>query len=308
MRGWILIFYAGIFQLSLAQNAEIAFRLAEKDLIPEGITFDPLTKSFYVSSINKRKIVKIDERSKVSDFISSGQDGIGEVLGLKIAEGKLWSCSNLSNDTISKAMIHQFDLSSGKLIRKWILPIKGERHLFNDLAITAHGEAYISDSDFGAIYRVSANEERPELWIKDIRLRDINGITVVKDGDIVANASNGFYKMNSVTKEVKELPFPGYFPLGIDGLCTYQQSLIGIQNVVFPVSINQYYLNSDLDQIDRARVLVANHPKFDIPTTGAVAGDWFYFIANSQLFNFERGKIKDPLKLKEVLIMRVRLN
>jgi hypothetical protein len=308
MRGWILIFYTGISQLSVAQNAEVAFRLVEKDLIPEGITFDPSTKSFYVSSINKRKIVKIDELRKVSDFISSGQDGIGEVLGLKVAGGKLWSCSNLSNDTISKAMIHQFDLSNGKLIRKWILPIKEERHLFNDLAITAHGEAYISDSDFGAIYRVSTSEEKPELWIKDTRLRDINGITVVKDGDIVANASNGFYKMNPVTKEVKELPFPGYFPLGIDGLCTYQQSLIGIQNVVFPVSINQYFLNSDLDQIDKARVLVANHPKFDIPTTGTVAADWFYFIANSQLFNFEKGKIKDPLKLKEVLIMRVRLN
>jgi len=53
---------------------------------------------------------------------------------------------------------------------------------------------------------------------------------------------------------------------------------------------------------------VANYPKFDVPTTGTVAGDWFYFIANSQLLNFEKGKVKEPLKLKEVLIMKVHLD
>jgi len=308
MRGWFLPFFLVAFQLSLAQNAEIAFRLAERDLIPEGITFDPSTKSFYVSSINKRKIVKIDERRNVSDFISSGQDGIGEVLGLKVAEGKLWSCSNLSTDTISRAMIHQFDLTHGKLIRKWILQVQGEPHLFNDLTISATGEAFISDSDYGAIYRVSQEAEKPEPWIQDNRLRDINGITMVTGGNIVVNASHGFYQINPITKKIKDLPFAGYFPLGVDGLCTYQQSLIGIQNVVFPASVNQYYSNITFDRIERARVLAANHEKFDIPTTGTVAEDWFYFIANSQLSNFENGKIKEPSKLKEVLIMRVRLN
>ncbi len=150
--------------------------------------------------------------------------------------------------------------------------------------------------------------EEPQLWIKDDRLRDINGIAIMKDGAIVVNASAGFYKINPTTKEIKTFPFAGYFPLGIDGLSTYQRSLIGIQNVVFPVSINQYYLNSTFDKIEKARVLVANHPQFDIPTTGAVAGDWFYFIANSQLLNFEGGKIKNPSKLSEVLIMKVKLN
>src|SRR5882762_11191566 len=105
MKGWILFLLSAAFHLSFAQHVEIAFRLSEKDLIPEGIAFDPLTKSFYVSSINKRKIVKVDETGSVSDFISSRQDGIGEVLGLKVAQGKLWSCNNLSTDTMSQAMI-----------------------------------------------------------------------------------------------------------------------------------------------------------------------------------------------------------
>jgi hypothetical protein len=308
MRRWILLLFIAAHQWVFGQNIEIAFRLDEKDLIPEGITFDPATKSFYVSSINKRKIVRIDENRKVTDFISTGQDGIGEVLGLKVAGGTLWACSNLSSDTISMSMVHQFNLSNAKLIRKWILHVKGESHLFNDMAISMGGDIFISDSNFGAVYRISLEAKRPELLVKDAQLRDINGIAMLEDGDIVVNASFGFYKINPTTAQIKTLPFIGYYPLGIDGLSTYQQSLIGIQNVIFPISINQYYLNSALDQIDSARVLAANHSKFDIPTTGVVVGDWFYFIANSQLSNFEKEKIKDYIKLKEVLIMRVKLN
>lgn len=308
MKIWIAFLLSTVCQLSFGQKVEIAFRLHEKDLIPEGIAFDPATKSFFIGSINKRKIVKVDQQNRVSNFISTGQDGIGEVLGLKVVDQKLWACNNLQSDTSSQAMIHQFDLTNGKLVRKWIFKFKEEKHLFNDLAIAYDGSAFISDSDFGAIYQVGNELEEPQLWIKDDRLRDINGIAILSDGAIVVNASFGFYKINTNTKEIKSLPFAGYFPLGIDGLSFYKQSLIGIQNVVFPVSVNQYYLNSTFDRIEKARVLVANHPQFDIPTTGTVANEWFYFITNSQLLNFEKGKVKEPSKLREVIIMRVKLN
>jgi len=308
MKGWISVLLGAIIQFSFGQSAEIAFRIVEKDLIPEGITYDPLTKTFYIGSINKKKIVKVGETGNVSDFVFAGQDGTGEVLGLKVANGKLWACNNLSIDTTSRAMIHQFDLANGKLAHKWILQVPGENHLFNDLAISLVGEAFISDSDYGAVYRVSENIKKPELWIKDNRLKGINGIAILPDGHIVVNASYGFYKIDVLTKQIKTLPFDGYFPLGIDGLSIHHQSLIGIQNVVFPASVNQYYLNNTFDRIEKARVLVADHEKFDIPTTGTIVGDWFYFIANSQLLNYENGKVKEPTKLKEVLIMKVRLN
>ena len=45
MKGCLSILLGAIIQLSFGQNVEIAFRLTEKDLIPEGITFDPEVKS-----------------------------------------------------------------------------------------------------------------------------------------------------------------------------------------------------------------------------------------------------------------------
>lgn len=292
---------------SFCQKAETAFRIPEKDLIPEGITYDPATRSFFVSSIIRRKIVKVDEQRKSSDFVSSGQDGIGEVLGLKIVNGKLWACSNLPDQDPSVSMMHQYDIATGKLVKKWVLPPSKEHHLFNDLAVTKGGDAFITDSDFGAVYHVNSQLDEPELWAKDARLRDSNGIALLTDESVVV-AATGFSKIDTKTKEITSLPFGAYFTLGVDGMCLYKQSLVGIQNVSFPVSINQYYLDASLSKVERARVILADHPQFDIPTTGVIVDNWFYFIANSQLLNFEKGHVKDPSKLQEVLIMRAKLD
>jgi hypothetical protein len=67
-------------------------------------------------------------------------------------------------------------------------------------------------------------------------------------------------------------------------------------------------LNATYDKIESARVLVADHPLFDIPTTGVIVDDWFYFIANSQMGNLQKDKIIDPSRLRDVLIMKIKLN
>lgn len=303
---WLIFLLAS--QPLEAQSVEVAFRISEKDLIPEGIAYDATSKSFFVSSIHKNKIIRIDERNKVTDFIKSGKEGIGQALGMKVSDGKLWVCSNTGKGNAQdRSMVHAFDLASGDLVSKWILP-PGEIHLFNDLALDSHGHVIVSDSDFGAIYRVNPKSSNLELLIKDARLQYVNGITMAPDDAVIVNTFKGFFKINTATQELKALPFPNYYVIGIDGLCFYKQSLVGIQNVTYPVSINQYQLNATFDKIESARVLLADHPLFDIPTTGVIVDDWFYFIANSQMKNLDRDKIKDLAKLKEVLIMKIKLN
>jgi DNA-binding beta-propeller fold protein YncE len=304
----LVVSFLGFLQLP-AQEAEIAFRIAEKDLIPEGIAFDPDSKSFFVSSIHKNKVIRINPDKRITDFIVSGHEGIGQVLGMKVSDGKLWVCSNTGEgNPQGQSMVHVFDITGRILSKKWILQSTGEIHLFNDLVIGSNGDVFISDSDYGAIYRVNNTLKNPELLIKDQRLNYANGITLTPNDEVIVNTFKGFFKINTITRELKALPFPNYYVIGIDGLSFYKQSLIGIQNITYPVCINQYNLNSSFDKIENAQVLVSNHPLFDTPTTGVVVDDWFYFIANSQMSNLDKDKIKDPAKLKEVLIMRIKLN
>ncbi|MCI0751313.1 MAG: hypothetical protein L0Y35_05710, partial [Flammeovirgaceae bacterium] len=94
------------------------------------------------------------------------------------------------------------------------------------------------------------------------------------------------------------------------GLYNYRGSIVGVQNVLFPEAIHQLELSEDDDKITKVKLLSAFDPHLNIPTTGAFAEHTFYFIGNSQLLQIigTKGKIKEPEKLTETYIMKIRLN
>lgn len=292
------------------QKPELAFTIHEKDFIPEGIAYNTVDKSFYVGSIHRRKIVKITSSGVVSDFVKSNQDSIGMVIGLRIDEANqhLWVCNNQGEGIVGgRAFVHQYDLTSGKLVMKYVIQGVGETHFFND-AVLANAHAYVSDSEFGAVYKIDPAKKSIELFYHDDKLYYPNGITTIPEPyRLVVSAGSGLVTIDLSTKEVSSIPFGKYYIVGIDGLYYYNKSLLGIQNVTYPISINRYYLNEKKDTITHADLLAVNDPAFDIPTTGAIAGDWFYFIANSHLSNYDKGTIKNPDLLQAVRIMKVRL-
>src|SRR3954468_24846939 len=108
------------------RSSELAFTIHEKDLIPEGIAYDPTRKEFYVGSLLKRKIVRIDSSGRASNFTSEGQDGLFMVLGMKVDPKRrtLWVCSAAgkgAKEFDGHAGIFKYDLRTGKLIRKYVL-------------------------------------------------------------------------------------------------------------------------------------------------------------------------------------------
>jgi sugar lactone lactonase YvrE len=52
---------------------EVAFIVPEKDLIPEGIAYDPADKTCYLGSIYKKKVVRITAKGDISDFNANSQ-------------------------------------------------------------------------------------------------------------------------------------------------------------------------------------------------------------------------------------------
>ncbi|MBA3555973.1 MAG: hypothetical protein H0W29_14595, partial [Gemmatimonadales bacterium] len=55
----------------------VAFTVSETDLVPEGIAWDPTSRSLFLSSTYRRKIVRIDSLGRATDFVREGQDGLG---------------------------------------------------------------------------------------------------------------------------------------------------------------------------------------------------------------------------------------
>ena len=289
-----------------------AFILREKDLIPEGIAYDEKENKWYVGSIYKRKIVTIDPNGNVDDFTKEGQDGLYGVLGMKVDEARreLWVCSAaLGADTSGASGIFKYDLSTKKLIQKYILEGGVQKHLLNDLVIAGNGDIYATNSGTGGVFKIARDGGQPEEFIKPGTFIYPNGIALSPDGKKVLVADfAGISAVSIESRKIEALTYPPNTTLaGIDGLYLYNDYLVAVQNFVMPQRIIKMKLNKLYSGIDKVEVLEANLPLFEkIPTTGVVAGNQFYFIANSQLRSIdEKGVILSMNELQETVILKL---
>lgn len=299
--------------LSTAQTfkpLEKVFEVKEHDLIPEGIAYDTENDAFYIGSLYKNKVIKIDSNGTVTDFISSNKYGSWGYVGMKVKDGMLWVCKNpMSNkvDSAGFSGLFAYDLKSGKQTQKYITSEGG--HFFNDIAFH-NDNIYITDSNAGAVYRVDSSKDSLEVFIPSGSFIFPNGITISPDSTgIIIATSRGLQNINFETKEFSMIPHPGYYIVGIDGLYTYQGTLIGLQNVIKPESINQFILNENLNEVEAINTLSCAHPAFYQPTTGAIKDGWLYFIANSYVTTLSPEKtLTKEQALKNLEIYRVKLD
>lgn len=263
----------------------VMFRIPEKDLIPEGITYDPVSKDFFVGSTRKNKIVRITSRGNVSDFKPSVDAGMLSVLGMTVKDQKLWVCHNSPeyDSTNFVSLVHIFDLRSGVIARKFVLS-DGKKHLFNDVVVASNGVAYVTDSDGGGVYKLDPSSDTVEAFLQPGTLRYPNGITFSPDEKrlfVTTGSGLGIVSVDIESRAVKPVQNDRYLLIGNDGLYRYKQSLIAVQNVTYPESILEYRCNDTFTAITAVAPKAILIPEFDTPTTGVVVGDDFYFIANS---------------------------
>ncbi len=281
-------------------RARVVFTINEKDLIPEGLAIDQRTGDLYMSSLNRRKIVKIDKNGQVSDFIHEAQDNIGPVCGIKVekADQSVWA--NVCRDDGKSAELLHFD-KSGRLSERFTPPTSGP-HLFNDLVLH-DGEVYLTDSLANRVYKFNRQLHR----FSEIPLaREVyypNGIALSDDGKLlyVADAF-GILLVDLRHGGSREVIGQSATLSGADGLYWYRNILMAVQNSLGSARVAQFRLSPKGDQVTEVRTLEYRSPLVASPTTGAIDGRSFYFISNTQLENFKDDKILDPNKLEPIRI------
>lgn len=306
----MVMFFSAVTVTSAQPSPKIAFTISEADLIPEGIAWDGAKNHFYISSIAKKKIIRIDEDKNITDFITSGRDDLGEVLGMKVnpRTNTLWACNNKTG-TSGHAALHVFDLGTGALVKKYVLMNDTQQHGFNDLCIMSNDDVYITDTEGSGIFRIRKDSDSLESFIAGGGIPLPNGIAVSGDPNLLyvaTSTARGIVTVNLQTREVKRLPAENLYSGVLDGLYYTDHMLIGIQNVFFPETITAYRLTEKGDSILSMQVLAYDQPQFSIPTTGVIAGDWFYFIANSNVDLYENGVIRNRGRLGNIYIMKLK--
>ena len=261
-------------------KSQIAFIINDKELNPEGITYDPVEEVFYLGSMSKHKIVKVDHFGKSIDFTSEKQDGLGSLRGIHVDSFRrtLWVCSHEE----SRDEIFKYNLSTGRLIKKYLLPPDGIRHNFNDLVIHPNGDVYITDNTrSGAIFIIPFSSDKLELFLKDKSFVHPNGITLSENGRVIylGVLFVGIYEIDIKTKFLSPLSNEsGLSTFGIDGLYYANNSLYAVQNLLNTIS--KFSLNKNAANIEASEIFERNTPYLYSPTTGVIVNDYFYFLAD----------------------------
>jgi hypothetical protein len=300
-----------------------AFTIPMKDIIPENIAYDPVTKVFYLGSLYRRQILRIKVKSNtvlsVENFTAEAQDGLYSVLGMKVDARRrvLWALSAVGTEMrgVSDALrgntaVFKYSLNENKLIRKYALG-PDPPHFFNDLVLNAAGDVFLTDSQSGEIYTIQHDEDKLEVLIPPGHFLNPNGTAISEDDRklFVADSALGLYVIDLTTRKISRLGQPsGTTPFGIDGLYFHNSALIGIANGLGSGTIYRYPLNSALDEITRIEVLDSGDPRFATPTTGVVVGNVLYYLPNPGFLNFNApGKLAPADQLSDVLVLKLRL-
>lgn len=307
-------------QSRVISPAQEAFTLPERNFIPEGMAWDRRTGRFYISSTYLRKVAVHDEAGHFRDFTRTADHHMWQALGLKIDPERDWLlvCSGSDDPQmvdfeptdLGKSGIFIYNLDTGGLVARHLLREPGI-HLFNDLVEGPGGKVYVTDSDTGAVYALDlATGEFVRMTPVNSFIYP-NGIAISPDGGslYVADAT-GIDLLELPSSRIHRLPHPqDISTVGIDGLYFYHNYLIATQTDVKPTRVMAYHLASSLKRIDAAVLLERADPRMSSPTEGTIAGDSFYFIANSQQGAFDSDHRLWPMrKLTYTVVLRLELS
>jgi hypothetical protein len=254
-------------------NSNSAFVIAEGDLAPESMAYDPKGKSFYLGSMRKAKVVRCSPTGNCAEFAG----GLGTVLGLKVHGSGLWLLNNADKES---ALIN-YDLASARVIRKYA--VAGSGHAFNDLAIATRGDVYLTDTRAGAVWHLANGSA--DLTRFPGRFESANGITLSPDESLlyVSTFPDGIAIVDLKTHAATPIARPaGLCLAAIDGLYFHAGTLIAIQNGFMTPRIARFSLGRNLRTIQAVEILERRNPLFEGVTTGLLAGDEFFYMANIQ--------------------------
>ena len=130
--------------------------------------------------------------ARAEPWILASTTGLTRVLGV-LADDKsntLWVCQNATDGrggapVVGQTALPSFDLKTGAARGTYPFPLNSG--VCNDIALSADGSAYVSESFRGRIHRLRPGATQLEVWASDPILEVIDGLAFLADGSLYAN-------------------------------------------------------------------------------------------------------------------------
>jgi len=291
------------------------FVLSDPRLLPEDVDYDSQTQLFYISSVREKKIIAVDARGKIQEFVQAPDDWPVLALKLDVKRGRLWATEVALQGyefapaaDWGRSALLCFDLKHHTLLTRIEAP---RASALGDMVLTRSGDVIVSDGDGGAIYRLAVNGTRLERLDRGDFISPQTAALGPDDRHLfVPDYLRGIALLDLESREVQWIPMAGRFALnGIDGLYFSQGTLIAVQNGTSPERIVAFRLRQSNREVAAEEVIERGTTTLGDPTHGVIVGDSFYYIANSGWDAIdERGSLREGAQLSSARLMRVELS
>jgi glucose/arabinose dehydrogenase len=189
-----------IFRLSYASassrlptQARTEITLSDSGASPENLTSSQ-DGTVYFGSMTSGTIYRAAPgASRAEPWIQASTAGLSNVLGV-LADDKtntLWVCQNATGGrggapVVGQTALRSFDLKTG--VAKGTYPFPANSRVCNDIAVSANGTAYASESFGGRVHRLTPGAAALDVWASDQQqLGVIDGMAFLADGAMYVN-------------------------------------------------------------------------------------------------------------------------
>ena len=293
--------------------------IPDPEFYPEGMDYDPGSRSWFVASIRKRTIARIGPDGRAVDFPKLSGGRLDAVLGVRVdsRHGVVWASTKAfpamegyQRADSGRASVWALSLATGEVLGRADAPA-GAPHLFGDLVVHPSGDVYLSDSESPILYRARLANGKVllEERLRHRTFRSLQGLAFDDAGSrlYLADYSHGLLLVNLETGSVTPVAVPaGASTLGLDGIARSGRLLIAVQNGLVPPRIVRMRLAADGASIESFEVIDRHLPLADEPTIGAIVGDRFVYVANSHWEKYDdAGHPKDGARLRSPVLLSV---
>jgi len=300
---------------SVIRKGVTAFQLDDHELHPEGIAFSHKHNCFFVSSVRKGIILKIDSTGSPSLFAQP--EPRQSIMGLQSDDknGVLWACAVSAphlqhNAKPEPAALLKIDQVTGTVIKRYESP--NTNHWLGDLTIASNGEVFVSNSspNSPSVYYLDQHNETLRILFESTDLISVQGLALNRDETrlFISDYGKGLYVYDFSSGKIIQLVNKTTYQMkGIDGLYFYNDHLLAIQNGIKPFAIIQLSLDKNEAHIVSFEYLEMGLPEMNEPTLGVCKESNFYYIANSPWSAYSKENELLAAKIKNPIIRKINL-
>ncbi len=267
-------------------------------LLFETLVVDSKNNRFLMGSLRDGRVIKVENNGDISNLIEPTQGGLSgpwSVIDLEVdaKNNVLWVASaaisqytKLSKESAGLAGIFKYNLTTGELIKSFLLPEKSKPYLLATIHLAKNGKLYVLESIRNSILELNQKTGEFLLVLKAQGFEGLRKMTSDDTGRFlyVTDEEKGILVID-LPKEKTYLieNTPALLLAGISEIIYDDNGLIIIQAGNKPERVMRLQLNKTKLVVSNVFPIESAHPKFNNPSSGAVFDGGIYYIANSQL-------------------------